>query len=822
MAKTTRKAGKPATAAGRDELRARKPAMAKTRDGKSRKPKPARPGPRKGKPSLPSETASLKRQLKTARLQQQASAEILRAVANASGDVARPLQQIAETTARLFKASSVSIQLAEDTEFTQEYRVGAIAKRVGSAYPRSNIRVGGRNLPGTVVAESRQIHIPDLDRLDPSMSDFPGLPHARAGGARTVCGTPLRREDKAIGALIVFRDRLLPFIDDELALLQSFADQAVIAIENARLFNNTQEALARQTASADILRVISQSPTDVQPVFDAIALAAVRLLGCERAFIQRCDGASFWTVSWCGPEGQLPILNASPIPIDPEANFPSRAISENRTLHLPDWSVIDLPEFEREIQKKLGINSALYMPLLREGECIGLLAMAGKRTNIFGASEIALAESFRDQALIAIENTRLFDETQEALERQTASADILKVIASSPSDVQPVFNAVVLTTRRLLGREMAAILLCGDDAAFRAVAGAGPDGLIPIDPAFATPTKIDPEANFPSRAIVSKKNLHLPDWSAIDLPEQERNIRKMVGWNSTLYLPMLRGDECIGVLLLGGTQPGIFNEADIALAESFRDQALIAIENTRLFNETREALERQTATADILKVIASSPDDAQPVFEAIAEQSKRLVEALSTTVFRLEDGLMHLKAYTPTNPEADATLRAGFPAPLARFSWGPAISHGDVYRVLDTEQEIESLRQLARLRGFRSMLFVPLLRDGTPIGVIAVTRVEPGPFVEHHVQLLQTFADQAVIAIGNVRLFEEVQAKTHELSQSLDELRTAQDRLVQTEKLASLGQLTAGIAHEIKNPLNFVNNFSALSAELVDEMTEVL
>jgi two-component system NtrC family sensor kinase len=196
MAKTTRNTGKRATAAGRGELRAHKAAVAKTHNAKLRKLKPARPAPRKGKPSLPPETASLKRQLKTARLQQQASAEILRAVANASGDVARPLQQIAETTARLFGAPSVSIQLAEGGEFTREYRVGAIAQRIGSAYPRSNIRVGGRNLPGTVVFENRQIHIPDLDRLDPSMSDFPGLPHARAGGAphRVRHAAPMRRQ----------------------------------------------------------------------------------------------------------------------------------------------------------------------------------------------------------------------------------------------------------------------------------------------------------------------------------------------------------------------------------------------------------------------------------------------------------------------------------------------------------------------------------------------------------------------------------------------------------------------------------------------------
>ena len=258
------------------------------------------------------------------------------------------------------------------------------------------------------------------------------------------------------------------------------------------------------------------------------------------------------------------------------------------------------------------------------------------------------------------------------------------------------------------------------------------------------------------------------------------------------------------------------------MIQTFADQAVIAIQNARLFNETKEALERQTATADILKVIASSPSDLQPVFEAIAERSNRLVDALSTTVFTLADGMMYLRAFTPTTPEADATLHAAFPAPLSTFSWDESVRRGEIYRVIDSEHEPEGLRDLARLRGWRSCLCVPLLRDGKPIGMIGPTRAEPGPFTDHHVQLLQTFADQAVIAISNVGLFNEVQERTRELSKSLDDLRAAQDRLVQTEKLASLGQLTAGIAHEIKNPLNFVNNFSALSAELIDELDETL
>ena len=264
-----------------------------------------------------------------------------------------------------------------------------------------------------------------------------------------------------------------------------------------------------------------------------------------------------------------------------------------------------------------------------------------------------------------------------------------------------------------------------------------------------------------------------------------------------------------------------FTVNEIALFETFADQAVVAVQNARLFNETKEALEQQTATADILKVIASSPSDVQPVFQAIADRSNRLVNGLSTTVLSIIGDVVHLSAFTPTNPAADAALMASFPRQFSAMPFSESIRSGEIYRLPDTEAE-PALRDLARLRGYRSMLFVPLLNDGTLIGMIGQTRLEPGPFADNHIQLLQTFADQAVIAIENVRLFEQVQERTRELSLSLDDLRTAQDRLVQTEKLASLGQLTAGIAHEIKNPLNFVNNFSALSTELIDELNDAL
>jgi two-component system NtrC family sensor kinase len=242
---------------------------------------------------LSQENARLQAELRTARDRQAASAEIQRAIASTPGDAERALQQVAETTAHLFGAPSVSIQLVQDGEWGEAYRFGDSAQRIRSAIPLAKIRVGGRNMPGTVVSENRQIHIPDLDHLDPSIADFPGLPHARAAGTRTMCGTPLRREGKAIGVLIVYRDRLLPFTEEELALQQSFADQAVIAIENARLFNETREALERQTATADILKVIASSPSDVQPVFDAIATSANRLIGgFSTAVFRFVDGVS--------------------------------------------------------------------------------------------------------------------------------------------------------------------------------------------------------------------------------------------------------------------------------------------------------------------------------------------------------------------------------------------------------------------------------------------------------------------------------------------------------------------------------------------------
>jgi GAF domain-containing protein len=655
------------------------------------------------------------------------------------------------------------------------------------------------------------------------MADWPWAA-SRAAGARTVSGTPLRRKDKAIGALIIYRDRLAPFTGEELALQQSFADQAVIAIENARLFDQTQEALERQTATADILKVIASSPSDVQPVFEAVVRTAQRLLRRELAFILRCDATHFWAVANAGLEGPVPVRNPAPVAIDPAINFPSRAIVSKQNLVVPDWSSTDLPEQERHVREIYGLNSALYLPLLRGAECIGVLGVGDLKPGTFSEAEIALAESFRDQAVIAIENTRLFNETREALERQTATADILKVIASSPSDVQPVFAAIA---------ERARTLLVGfSSTVYRFIEGQVQlEAFTPTTPEadeILTSTFPMPISRFaPFEIVQAGEVAQIPDTET--LTGEILDIARARGFRSLLFAPLMNQGATIGLIAVTRPATGTFASHHVQLLKTFADQAVIAIENARLFNEVQartndltESLQQQTATADVLKVISRSTFDLQTVLETLITSAVELSGGNRGSIFLRDGDLFPLKAASSTTPEflqywAVNPAKAGRGSATARV-----IASGKVEIIPDVLDDPEMEMPPGSLVRIRGTLGVPMLRDNKVEGVLVLTRPEPGPFSKSQIDLVQTFADQAVIAVENVRLFDEAQARTRELAKSLDDLRTAQDRLIQTEKLASLGQLTAGIAHEIKNPLNFVNNFAALSAELTDELKDAL
>src|SRR4051812_7581969 len=350
---------------------------------------------------------------------------------------------------------------------------------------------------------------------------------------------------------------------------------------------------------------------------------------------------------------------------------------------------------------------------------------------------------------LAAENARLRSELAAARDRQNASAEILRTIAASPSDARPVFAAIASSSKRLLGGFSATVLqFIGDElhlVAFTPTSAEADEGL-----RTSFPRKI---AEFPTFALVrGGETIQFPDSEADDVPPLNRDLARLRGFRSVLFMPLMNRGTAVGMISVTRAEPGAFAPDLVQLLQTFADQAVIAIENARLFNETRETLERQTATADILKVMAGSPSDVQPVFDAIAANANRLIGGFSTAVLRYIDGAAHLAAFTPTEPFGDRVLQASFPVPFAEFPPYQLVADGTAAQLPDTELE-PAARDIARARGYRSMLFAPLMSEGEAIGIIIATRRATGTFGEHHVRLLQTFADQAVIAIKNVSLF---------------------------------------------------------------------
>jgi two-component system, NtrC family, sensor kinase len=404
-------------------------------------------------------------------------------------------------------------------------------------------------------------------------------------------------------------------------------------------------------------------------------------------------------------------------------------------------------------------------------------------------------------------------------QQQTATADLLKVISRSTFDLQAVFDTLVKSATELCEAQDAFIFLPTGDV-FRAAARYGftPEVHRYIE---SHPPTLD-RGSVTGRTAIDRSVIHISD-VLTDPTYTRHDMAKVSGYRATLGVPLLREENVVGVIFLSRTKPQPFTDKQIELVKSFAAQAVIAIENTRLLNELRESLQQQIATSEVLKIISSSPTDIQPVLDAVGENAARLCEANNSVIWRLDGDLLRPTAQYGQIP-ITAVPREGLQFNRNTVT-GRAVFDRRTIHILDLaaeESEFPEGSRYARIDGFRTTLATPLLREGVPIGAILIRRTEVRPFSPKQIGLLTTFADQAVIAIENVRLFENVEARTRELAASLEDLRTTQDRLVQTQKLALLGQLTAGIAHEIKNPLNFVNNFSGISAELIDELRDAL
>jgi signal transduction histidine kinase len=422
-------------------------------------------------------------------------------------------------------------------------------------------------------------------------------------------------------------------------------------------------------------------------------------------------------------------------------------------------------------------------------------------------------------------------ERDEAVELQAASAEVLRIISSSPGKLKTVFEAMLASALRICEAKFGHILLY-DGERFHAA------HLHDVPPAYRAfweqhgPIRPSPNTGL-ARLARTKQVAHIPDLKADPAYAEREPLRvvtvEQAGARTFLSVPMLKENELIGAIVIYRQEVRPFAERQIDLMKNFADQAVIAIQNARLFDEVKkktrdleESLQQQTATTDVLKVISRSAFDLDTVMYTLARSARDLCGSKTAVLFLRDGETLFCRGASAVEQAHEELMRAN-PVELNNDSHiGRAVLTGTIANVDDIVNSNTKLRKFQQTMGFRSFLAVPLMREGRGIGVFALTRDELGPFNQRQVDLVQGFADQAVIAIENVRLFEEVQARTRELATSLDDLKTAQDRLVQTEKLASLGQLTAGIAHEIKNPLNFVNNFSAISAELTDELNDVL
>jgi GAF domain-containing protein/HAMP domain-containing protein len=592
---------------------------------------------------------------------------------------------------------------------------------------------------------------------------------ARAGQWRRMLAVPMLKDAEAVGVLVVAWPDPGQTPRRQLELLQTFADQAVIAIENVRLINETKEALEQQTATAEILRVISASITDVQPVFEAIVASCRRLFGGRAVALTLPRGPMLETLAFASDgTAQWGDGFLKPWPLDRDSAA-GACILDASTIVVAD-TVEGAQRFRRmhELASALGYRSGLFVPLLRDGKAIGCIAILRPQAGAFSAKEVALAQTFADQAVIAIENVRLFNETNVALERQTAIAEVLRVISGSPTDVQPVLDTVAERARLLCRADGGRIWLASGgelramtDYGARYAEGRGET--LPIS-----------RGSIGGRAFVERRCVHVDDVVALSDSEYPdvRALQARYGFRTVLAVPLLREDEAIGVIALLRSEVRPFAADEIALVQTFADQAVIAIENVRLFNETKEALEQQTATSEVLQVISSSPTDVQPVFDTIAERARTLCAATMGAVTRFDGDLIHLQAFHGTSTEGTEAMLGAYPLKAGSgHANGRAIRDRAPAQIADVLADPEYLlKEASGKAGYRSALAVPMLREGQVVGSIAVTRAEPGAFPDKLVKLLQTFADQAVIAIENVRLFNETKEALERQKASADVL----------------------------------------------------